>query len=101
MGTSPMLIGQRIVHLARLASTNTIAAEHASDPANEGLVVWAEEQTGGRGRMGRTWHSPPGCGVWLSVLLSPPEPLRRPVLLTALAAVSVCETIGECSGLQP
>src|SRR5262249_226815 len=38
-----------------------------------------------------------GCGAWLSVLIFPPEPLRRPVLLTALAAVAVCETIFDCT----
>src|SRR5262249_30222543 len=101
MASSYKFIGQRILRFKRLESTNTVAAEHAGEPANDGLVVWAEEQTGGRGRMGRAWHSPPGYGVWLSVLLLPPESLRRPVLLTALAAVAVCETIAESSGLHP
>ncbi len=95
-----MLIGQHLLRLDRVESTNTVAADLASDPANDGLVVWAEEQTAGRGRMGRSWHSPPGCGVLLSVLVFPPEPLRRPVLMTALAAVAVCDTIRDCARLE-
>ena len=94
------LIGRRLLRLERVDSTNNVAADHASDRANEGLVIWAEEQTAGRGRVGRVWQSPPECGVWLSALLFPPEQLRRPVLMTVLAAVAVCEAIYDCTRLQ-
>src|SRR5262249_45838430 len=79
-------------------STNNIAAELANDPANAGTAVLAGEQTAGRGQFGRSWHSPPGLGVWLSVLLAPPPYLRRPVLLTAWAAVAVADTAREITG---
>lgn len=93
-------VGNRLLRLDRVDSTNRLAAELAVDLANNGLAIWAEEQTAGRGRMGRTWQSPPACGVWLSVLLFPPESLRRPALMTVLAAVAVCETIYACTQLQ-
>ena len=94
------LIGRRVLWYDRVDSTNTRAAAYADDPGHAGLVVLADEQTAGRGRQGRVWLSPPGCGVLLSVLLFPPESLRRPVVLTALAAVAVCETIFQCARLQ-
>jgi BirA family biotin operon repressor/biotin-[acetyl-CoA-carboxylase] ligase len=84
----------------QLDSTNNLAAALASDPANEGLVVLADEQTAGRGQHGRTWLCERGQGVLLSVLLFPPPPLRRPAILTAWAAVSVCETIQQATGLS-
>jgi BirA family transcriptional regulator, biotin operon repressor / biotin---[acetyl-CoA-carboxylase] ligase len=74
--------------------------ELAADPANDGLVILAREQTAGRGRQGRRWLCPPGCGVLMSVLLLPPERLRQPALQTALAAVAVCETIYHHTRLQ-
>src|SRR5262249_2175870 len=75
-------------------------AAFASDPGNNGLAILAREQCAGRGQHGRSWQCPPGSGVLLSVLLFPPPPLRRPALLTAWAAVSVCETVLRLSGLQ-
>jgi BirA family biotin operon repressor/biotin-[acetyl-CoA-carboxylase] ligase len=93
-------LGRRVLHYDRLDSTNRLAAELAHDPAHEGLVVLAREQTAGRGQQGRSWTCPPGAGVLLSVLLFPPPPLRRPPLLTAWAAVSVCETIRLVCGLD-
>src|SRR5206468_7692987 len=63
-------------------------------------VVLAREQTAGRGQHGRAWQAPAGSSVLLSVLLCPPPALRRPALLTAWAAVSVCETILQLTGLQ-
>src|SRR5262245_6869784 len=94
------LLGRRTIVFDRLDSTNTYAATLASDPANDGLVVVAREQTAGRGQHGRSWHAPAGSSVLLSVLLFPPPLLLRPALLTAWAAVSVCESIGELAGLE-
>jgi BirA family biotin operon repressor/biotin-[acetyl-CoA-carboxylase] ligase len=93
-------IGRRALWFDRVDSTNTLAAQSAADPDNDGLVLFANEQTAGRGRQGRRWLSPPGCGVLMSVLLFPPERVRQPVLLTALAAVAVCETIQTRAGLR-
>ena len=93
-------IGRRVRVYERLESTNTQAALFADDPSNHGLVIMAEEQTSGRGQQGRSWQAPAGKAVLMSVVVFPPPPLRRPALLTAWAAVSVCESIRQATGFQ-
>lgn len=93
-------IGGHVLVFDCVESTNSLAAELASDPGNSGVIILADEQTAGRGQHGRTWLCSPGAGVLLSVLLFPPPELRRPALLTAWAAVSVCETIRKATNLQ-
>lgn len=93
-------LGKRVLVFDRVESTNNVAAGLADDPANAGVVVLADAQTAGRGQYGRSWQCGAGAGVLLSVLLFPPERLRRPPLLAAWAAVSVCETIRMVTGLQ-
>lgn len=94
-------LGRRVLLFDCVDSTSTRAAALAEDPANDGLVVVADEQTAGRGRQGRTWQCPAGEGILLSALLFPPAQLRRPALLTAWAAVAVCDTVQEVAGLDP
>ena len=93
-------LGRAVQIHACLDSTNTLALTHANDPTRHGLVILAREQTAGRGQYGRSWHAPAGSSVLMSVLLFPPLSLRRPSLLTAWAAVSVCETIACCADLD-
>ena len=93
-------VGRHVLVYDSVDSTNNIAADLANDPANAGAAVLAGEQTAGRGQYGRNWQSPPGLGVWLSVLLAPPPDIRRPVLLTAWAAVAVADAARELTG-QP
>ncbi len=93
-------IGRHRVHLESTDSTNTRAAEYASDPANAGLVVTADLQGQGRGQYGRVWQSPPGANVLLSALVFPPKDLRRPAILTGFAAVAVAETVRDFTGLE-
>jgi BirA family biotin operon repressor/biotin-[acetyl-CoA-carboxylase] ligase len=93
-------LGRRVLVFDRLDSTSDYATLLAEDPANDGVAVLADEQTAGRGQYGRRWQCPPRSGVLLSLLLFPPLALRRPALLTAWAAVSVCETILAATGLQ-
>src|SRR4051794_19781376 len=93
-------IGRRRIHLDATDSTNSRAAELAHDPAQAGTVVTTDLQTRGRGQHGRVWESPPGVNVLLSALLFPPPALRRPVVLTAFAAVVVAETILQVTGKQ-
>ena len=76
----------------RLSSTNTRAIELAEAGAPEGTVVVAEEQTGGRGRLGRSWHSSPGLGIWSSVILRPQIPLQKASGLSLLAALAFAQT---------
>ena len=90
-------IGRKLVLFKSTASTNDIAWKYASNPSHHGLCVLAESQTAGRGRRGRTWHSPPGQSILASVLL-----LNYPTgaeLLTLTAAVATAEAIQTYSGL--
>ena len=92
-------IGRRVLVYEVTDSTNDRAAQLAADPANAGVAVLARSQTKGRGQHGRSWQSPPGQSVLLSVLLFPPPALCRAALLTAWAAVAVGQTIQRTIGL--
>ncbi len=93
-------LGRRVCVFPRVESTNTLALTLAGDGANEGLALLAEEQTTGRGQYGRTWSAPRGSSVLLSMLVFPPPALRRPAVLTAWAALAVCETIQDALGMK-
>jgi BirA family biotin operon repressor/biotin-[acetyl-CoA-carboxylase] ligase len=84
--------------LAESASTNddVKAAAHQGEP--EGLVVIADRQTAGRGRMRRAFFSPEATGLYMSVLLRPPLKASDAVFVTAAAAVAVAEAIEHVSG---
>jgi BirA family biotin operon repressor/biotin-[acetyl-CoA-carboxylase] ligase len=93
-------IGTRVLVYDRVDSTNSLAAVLAQEPRREQLAILAAEQTAGRGQHGRTWTAAPGSSVLLSLLLFPPPELRRPAVITAWAAVSVCATISRLTGRQ-
>jgi BirA family biotin operon repressor/biotin-[acetyl-CoA-carboxylase] ligase len=93
-------IGRKVLVYDRVSSTNTLAAELASRADAEPLAILAAEQTAGRGQHSRTWTAAPGSSVLMSVLLFPPDFLRRAAILTAWAAVSVCLTIQKLTGIQ-
>jgi len=67
----PGVVGHRLLYYPTLPSTMDAAKQLARDGAEEGTVVVAGEQTGGRGRMGRTWISPAAAGIAFSVILHP------------------------------
>jgi BirA family transcriptional regulator, biotin operon repressor / biotin---[acetyl-CoA-carboxylase] ligase len=85
--------------LPETGSTNAVVAERAGDGASEGLVVAAEVQTAGRGRMGRTWNAPPQSALLFSALLRPATvPAERwglLGLLTPLAVAGAVRTVAE------
>ena len=85
-----------------IPSTNTALRALAEAGAPEGTVYLAQGQTGGRGRMGRSFYSPAGTGLYLSLLLRPVswEPARA-AQLTAAAAAAMCEAIREVTGKEP
>jgi len=93
-------IGRRVLVFDQLESTNSHAALLAADPGNDGIAVLASVQTAGRGQHDRRWLCQPGAGVLLSILVFPPAALRRPAVITAWAAVSVCDLIGAAVGFQ-
>ncbi len=94
-------IGRQVLVYDSLPSTSDVAASLAADSAHFGTVVLAEFQSAGRGQYGRVWQSVPGSSLLVSVVLQPPMALRRPVILTAWAAVSLVRAIHELTGLQP
>lgn len=84
-----------------LDSTNTQAKRMAREGAPHGTVLIAGHQTGGRGRMGRSFHSPAGSGLYLSLLLRPNCPPEQLMHLTCAAAVAACQAIENTCGLLP
>ncbi|MHC4607262.1 MAG: biotin--[acetyl-CoA-carboxylase] ligase [Planctomycetota bacterium] len=95
-----MRIGGKVIRLDRVKSTNDVAWREALAGAPDGTCIFAEEQTAGRGRFGRRWHSPRGTGLYLSVLLRRPVPADRVALVTALGAFAVVEAVDD-AGLDP
>ncbi len=91
-------LGRKIIHRESLGSTTNLAKEIATEQ-KEGTVVVAEEQTGGRGRLGRRWHSPRG-GLWFSIILKPELRPDRAYQLTQVAAVAVVKAINEVTSLD-
>jgi BirA family biotin operon repressor/biotin-[acetyl-CoA-carboxylase] ligase len=93
------LFGKRVYHFFRTDSTNRVAMElgHAGEP--EGAVVLAEEQTAGRGRAGRSWHSERGAGLYVTLLLRPKLSPAQAPLLTMLAGLSAHTAVQAQTGL--
>jgi len=89
----------RVHYFAAVGSTNDVAAS-----LPDGAVVLAEAQTTGRGRRGHSWSSPPGSGIYASVVVAPGrarvDPSRATLLLTLAAGVALAEAIQEATGLR-
>jgi len=93
-------IGHVIIHHFRTDSTNTEALYLAQAGAAHGTIVVAEEQTAGRGRLGRTWYSEKSSGIYVSVILRPPfSPAAAPIL-TLMAGVATQQTLSTITGLS-
>lgn len=92
--------GERVLVLSETESTNTwLKNEEAGLP--DGFVVIADSQTKGRGRMGRSFSSPKGKGVYLSILLRPSCLPSDAANLTAWTAVAICDAVEKVSGARP
>jgi len=93
-----MRVGSKVHALESCESTNDCAAELARNGAEEGTVVVSRTQTRGRGTKGRAWHSPPGYGLYISVIL---RPYRADLCLLPLAAgLGVRDGILDAAGLR-
>lgn len=91
------LMGRRLLYLARTTSTNEVAKGLARRRAPEGTVVLAEEQTAGKGRLGRSWAAPAGSSLLLSVILRPT--LSRLPQLTMMASLAAARAVEGATGL--
>lgn len=90
--------GVKLQVRSTVTSTNTVLKGLAAEGAEEGLVLLAAAQTQGRGRMGRSFYSPPDTGLYMSVLLRPAVSAVEAARITACAAVAVAEAIEALSG---
>jgi len=86
-------IGRKILVYNRTSSTNDVAAEYAKNKSNDGLVIFAEEQTAGRGRGGAVWQSRPSDSILCSIILT--DSKLNAELLSLSCAVAVAEAIGK------
>ena len=92
-------IGDTVLHYPRVDTTMRVASECARDGCAEGTIVTADLQTAGRGRLGRTWVSEPGVGLYLSVVLRPRcKPDAAPIL-TLVAGLAVKEALEGVAGV--
>src|SRR5205085_7870125 len=94
------LLKPRLLRFESLPSTNTELARLASEGADEGLSIVADEQTAGRGRLQRAWSSAKGAGLYFSILLTPTIPQDHWPLITFVAALAVADALHEASDLQ-
>jgi BirA family biotin operon repressor/biotin-[acetyl-CoA-carboxylase] ligase len=93
----PRIIGSEILVFDEVDSTNNLAKSRLAQ--NEGLMIVADSQTKGRGRLGRSWHSEKGSGIYLSFLLKPKiDPARFPrlTLMTAVAVANAINAVCHC-----
>ncbi len=101
IGLQTTTFGQNIHYEESVDSTQKIANRLANGGAAEGTIVIAEEQTLGKGRLSRNWHSPKFTGIWMSVILRPKIPFHEAPQLTLLAAVAVAQAIEDVTDLSP
>jgi len=94
------IMGKEIYSHESVGSTNDIAYRMALEGAGEGIVVIAEEQTRGRGRLGRKWASPSGYGVYLSCVLRPDISPLEVSTITLVGGVSAAKAIRVFTGLE-
>lgn len=90
-----------IRHFPIVDSTNTLAKELAQAGAPHGTVLIADAQTGGRGRMGRSFHSPAGSGIYLSVILRPGCHASQLMHLTCATGVAICSALEAAVNVKP
>lgn len=93
-------MGSEIIYFKEVDSTNNMAKKLAREGCKEGTIVIADKQSNGKGRLGRTWASPPNEGIWMSVVLRPALSPNKASQLTLIAGLSMCEVIREITGLD-
>ncbi len=98
-------LASTVLYFSSVGSTNDVAAKLATSGHQEGAVVIADAQTAGRGRRGRSWFSPQGAGLYVSVVVNPGRARtakdRAGALLTLAAGVALAEAVQRVAGLTP
>lgn len=95
------VVGCAITYVETVGSTNDLARSAGQVGEPEGTVILADQQIAGRGRLGRSWTSPPGANVLMSLLLRPSWlPPTDSFVLTMLASVSLCEAVEQVTPLR-
>ena len=92
-------LGTQLIVLDSVSSTNRWARDHLNE-LDHGALILAEEQTEGRGRMGRAWNSEKGSGLWMTLVLRPALPLEDAAKMTQMAAAAMHQTIYSVVGLE-
>lgn len=96
------IIGQPLIEVHdNIDSTNRRAMALARSGAPEGVLILAETQTGGRGRLGRSWHSPAGTGLYFSIVLRPALAGSKMALITLAAGLGAAQGLGGLIGETP
>jgi BirA family transcriptional regulator, biotin operon repressor / biotin---[acetyl-CoA-carboxylase] ligase len=93
-------IGRQLTYLAQTDSTNLQVRRRALEGAEEGLVLLADCQSAGKGRMGREWQSPEGVNLYFSILLRPPLPPASAAQIPLLAGIAAARGISRATGLE-
>jgi len=96
-GLTTAFMGRRVIYYRSVGSTNDVAKELAAQGAPEGTLVIADEQTAGKGRLGRCWLAPPGTSLLMSLLFRPdflaPSQAQRLTMVCSLAVVEAIEVV--------
>jgi BirA family biotin operon repressor/biotin-[acetyl-CoA-carboxylase] ligase len=92
-------IGHKVIHYFRTDSTNSVALALGAQAASHGTVVIAEEQTFGRGRLGRNWYSEKSSGIYTSIVLRPALAPATAPILTLLAGVAAHHAVRSATGI--
>jgi BirA family biotin operon repressor/biotin-[acetyl-CoA-carboxylase] ligase len=100
IGLRTKKFGREIYSFKSIGSTNETAKRLAGSNSAEGTVVVAEKQTRGKGRLGRSWHSPASKGLYFSVILYPNIPLIKIPALSLAAGLAVCKVLEKNTGAE-
>lgn len=93
-------LGKEIIYFKETSSTQEIAKKLALDGKGEGGVIIAESQRSGRGRMGRSWYSPPGYGIYFSLILRPHITPSDAIKIPLVTSIAVASAIREITSLN-
>ena len=94
------ILGKNILSYRTVGSTNRLGFRLAESGVGEGTLIVADEQTKGRGRMGKSWYSPPKLGLWMSLILHPNIPPFKAPGLSVCAGLALAQAIGDLTGMD-